>query len=224
MYTIGILDDRKDDILNVERTILSNSKELNNNDIGFKEYNLEKDGINEEILLEEIIDDIKKMRINLLIIDYKILPTKIFIKGTNIFERIKKCSPDFPTVIMTHYPGDSLENDYIDPDKVYAKVDFFKGEDYTKSKTAAIIRNMVRYTTLRNNAEANMGKYIAEYNTSTDKSDKESQEIINQILDSEQELDKYTPVDSSYLEELIDPNAIKEILKELEKIENIIEK
>lgn len=220
MYTIGILDDRKDDILNIERTILSNSKGYT---IQFKEYSLEKEEINETILLEEIIEDIKDLKINLLVIDHKILPAKVFIKGTSIFEMIKKCSTDFPTVIMTHYMDDSLLNDYIDPDKVYEKVEFFRGEEYTKTKTAAILRNMERYTKLRNNAEASMDKYIDAYTASNHKSEKEDQEIINQILESEQELDKYTPMDTSYLENLIDSNSIKEILKELEKIENIIE-
>ena len=75
------------------------------------------------------------------------------LNGSDIFEQIRKVAPDFPTIIMTNVVEDSMKNNYVDADKVYAKSEFFKIQGYAKEKTENILRNIKRYENLRNSTQ-----------------------------------------------------------------------
>ena len=123
MSVIGIIDDDNNDIGTLKRTILSILKK-NNIDIciEFKEYDLSSNRgeISDEIV-KEILNDIINYQISILIIDHKIIIKDKLLSGAEIFEKIRKVAPDFPTIIMTNVVDDSKKNNYVDPDKVYAK-------------------------------------------------------------------------------------------------------
>ena len=53
--------------------------------------------------------------------------------------------------------------------------------------------------------------------------DTENQEIVNKIVEKEKELDKYLPIQQSYLEEAINLEELKEILKLIEDAKKMLE-
>ena len=53
--------------------------------------------------------------------------------------------------------------------------------------------------------------------------DTENQEIVNKIVEKEKELDKYLPIQQSYLEEVINLEELKEILKLIEDAKKMLE-
>ena len=127
---IGIIDDDKNEIDSIRRTIITIIKRYNLDvdELKFKIYDLNSDvGKLTANLIKVIIDDILKFEISILIIDHKIVvnSNEIF-NGSDIFEQIRNEAPDFPTIIMTNVVEDSMKNNYVDPDKVYAKSEFLK--------------------------------------------------------------------------------------------------
>lgn len=220
MSVIGIIDDDKNDIGTLKRTILSILKK-NNIDIciEFKEYDLSSNRgeISDEIV-KEILNDIINYQISILIIDHKIIIKDKLLSGAEIFEKIRKVAPDFPTIIMTNVVDDSKKNNYVDPDKVYAKSEFFKIGNYAKEKTENIIKNIERYNELRNNTQEELNKLKEELI-----SDSENQNIVNMIVEKERELDKYLPLQRSYLEDVINLEEIKEILNLIKDANNLLE-
>ena len=54
-------------------------------------------------------------------------------------------------------------------------------------------------------------------------SDSENQNIVNMIVEKERELDKYLPLQRSYLEDVINLEEIKEILNLIKDANNLLE-
>lgn len=219
---IGIIDDDDDEINIIQKTIITIIRKNNliEKDINFKIYDLHSEaGKLTENLMNQIIDDISNFQISLLIIDYKIMVnSNELLKGSDIFEQIRKIAPDFPTIIMTNVVEDSVKNDYVDPDKVYAKSEFFKIREYAKEKTENIIKNIHRYKNLRETTQEELEELKNELIKDT-----ENQEIINKIVEKEKELDKYLPIQRTYLEEVMNPEELKEILKLIEDAKKLLE-
>lgn len=219
---IGIIDDDENEINSIQRTIITIIKRhnLDVSDIKFKIYDLNlKVGKLTDNLINDIIEDILKFEISILIIDHKIMvnSNEIF-NGSDIFEQIRKVAPDFPTIIMTNVVEDSMKNNYVDPDKVYAKSEFFKIGEYAKEKTENILKNIKRYRELRSSTQEELDELKSELAKNT-----ENQDIVNKIVEKEKELDKYLPMQRSYLEEVINPEELKEILKLIEDAKKLLE-
>ena len=219
---IGIIDDDKNEINSIQRTIITIIKRYNleANDLKFKIYDLNtENGKLTENLIKVIIDDILKFEISILIIDHKIVvnSNEIF-NGSDIFEQIRRDAPDFPTIIMTNVVEDSMKNNYVDPDKVYAKSEFFKIREYAKEKTENMLKNVKRYSELINTTQEELDELRIELAKNT-----ENQDIVNRIVEKEKELDKYLPIQRSYLEEVINIEELKEILKLIEDAKKLME-
>lgn len=219
---IGIIDDDKNEINSIQRTIITiiNRYNLEANDLKFKIYDLNtENGKLTENLIKAVIDDILKFEISILVIDHKIVvnSNEIF-NGSDIFEQIRRDAPDFPTIIMTNVVEDSMKNNYVDPDKVYAKSEFFKIREYAKEKTENMLKNVKRYSELRNTTQEELDELKIELAKNT-----ENQDIVNRIVEKEKELDKYLPIQRSYLEEVINIEELKEILKLIEDAKKLME-
>lgn len=219
---IGIIDDDENEINSIQRTIITIIKRnnLDVDDIEFKIYDLNSEtGKLTDNLIKQVIEDISKFKISLLIIDHKIMVnSNELLNGSDIFEQIRKVAPDFPTIIMTNVVEDSMKNNYVDADKVYAKSEFFKIQGYAKEKTENILRNIKRYENLRNSTQQELEELKSELVKDT-----ENQEIVNKIVEKEKELDKYLPIQQSYLEEAINLEELKEILKLIEDAKKMLE-
>lgn len=219
---IGIIDDDENEINSIQRTIITIIKRNNidADNIEFKIYDLNSEaGKLTENLINQVIGDISEFEISLLIIDHKIMVnSNELLNGSDIFEQIRKVAPDFPTIIMTNVVEDSMKNNYVDADKVYAKSEFFKIQEYAKEKTENILRNIKRYESLRNSTQQELEELKSELVKDT-----ENQEIVNKIVEKEKELDKYLPIQQSYLEEAINLEELKEILKLIEDANKMLE-
>ena len=219
---IGIIDDDKNEIDSIRRTIITIIKRYNLDvdELKFNIYDLNSDvGKLTANLIKVIIDDILKFEISILIIDHKIVvnSNEIF-NGSDIFEQIRNEAPDFPTIIMTNVVEDSMKNNYVDPDKVYAKSEFFKIEEYAKEKTENMLKNVKRYNELRSTTQEELDELKSELAKNT-----ENQDIVNKIVEKEKELDKYLPMQRSYLEEVINIEELKQILKLIEDAKKLME-
>lgn len=219
---IGIIDDDGNEINSIQRAIITIIKRnnLDADNVEFKIYELNSDaGKLTENLINQVTEDISKFEISLLIIDHKIVAnSNELLNGSDIFEQIRKIAPDFPTIIMTNVVEDSMKNNYVDADKVYAKSEFFKIQEYAKEKTENILRNIKRYENLRNSTQQELEELKSELVKDT-----ENQEIVNKIVEKEKELDKYLPIQQSYLEEIINLEELKEILKLIEDANKMLE-
>ena len=111
-----------------------------------------------------------------------------------------------------------MKNNYVDPDKVYAKSEFFKIREYAKEKTENMLKNVKRYSELRNTTQEELDELKIELAKNT-----ENQDIVNRIVEKEKELDKYLPIQRSYLEEVINIEELKEILKLIEDAKKLME-
>lgn len=219
---IGIIDDDENEINSIQRTIITIIKRNNliASNIEFKIYDLNSEaGKLTDELIHQVINDISNFEISLLIIDHKIMVnSNELLNGSDIFEQIRKVAPDFPTIIMTNVVQDSMKNNYVDPDKVYAKSEFFKIGEYAKEKTENILKNIQRYKNLRDTTQEELEELKSELIKDT-----ENQEIINKIVEKEKELDKYLPKQRTYLEDAMNPEELKEILKLIEDAKKLLE-
>ncbi|MCI8362191.1 MAG: hypothetical protein HFJ41_03520 [Clostridia bacterium] len=219
MYKIGLIDDELNELMKIRRTIKTNApKDIK---FEFKEYELkiESDDLMKQIA-NQVISDIKNNNINALIIDYKIMIETEKLEGTEILKRILQFAPNFPVVILTDVIEDSVAHDFVDPDKVYKKSQFFKVfEDYSKQKILNLFRNMQRYVNTRSSLE----QELEELKKSIDK-EGTKQETVNKIVSVESELDKLCPTSQSQIEKVFDAKKVKEILEILEKANKLMEK
>ena len=108
MYIIGLIDDEESQLSKIRRTIKTNAKKEEQYD--FKSY-LISDKASDVVsdVFEEVIDDIKNMKLSSLIVDYKIIVKTYKIKGTEIFKKIKEEVPKFPVIILTEVVEESTE-------------------------------------------------------------------------------------------------------------------
>lgn len=212
-YKIGIIEDDNSELNSIKRTIdyhLSSE-----NSILFKDYKINESKLEYNDIIEKIKQDIINNDIMLLIVDNKLVVDGKIVNGTSIYEELKKSITDFPVVVMTNYREDAYKSDYVDPDKVYSKENFFANGEYTKEKINSINLMIEKYTRMKNNIIAEHEKIVKEYMY---ESKNEGQDKLNELLKLDLEKKKYTPVDTTYLEELISPDYIKEIIELLEEV------
>lgn len=215
-YKIGIIEDTKSELNAIKRTIYSNLSKKHI--INYIDYKISVDGIeiNDDVLVQKIKDDILNNNIMLLIIDNKLVIKGKRLKGTSIYEKVKKITSDFPIIILTNYKDEAYDSDYVDPDKVYDKEQFFSNNEYTKEKINSISLLIDKYNKIKNNILAEKKRLINEY----ERDKKENQEKLNELLKLEIEIKKYSPVEITYLEELISPDYIREIVNLLDEIKD----
>lgn len=212
-YKIGIIEDTLEELNSIKRTIYSYLS--NDYKVVYKDYELNNKNINCDNIINEIENDILNSDIMLLIIDNKLVIEGNRLKGTSIYEEVKKNVSDFPIIIMTNYKDEAYSSDYVDPDKVYDKEKFFLNGEYTKDKINSICLSIEKYNRLKNNIIAEKKRLIDEYKKETET---DGQDTLNELLKVDLEMKKYTPVETSYLEELISPDYVKEIVDLLDEI------
>ena len=214
-FKIGIIEDDLEELNSIKRTIYTHLSF--DYTILYKDYDFNNKGIDYRDIISEIKKDILNDNIMLLIIDNKLVVEGNRLKGTSIYEEVKKIASDFPVIIMTNYRDEAYDSDYVDPDKVYDKEKFFLNGEYTKEKITSICLSIEKYNRLKNNIIAEKKRLIDEY-----KKEKETdgQDTLNELLKVDLEMKKYTPVETSYLEELISPDYVKEIVDLLDDIKD----
>ena len=219
MYKIGLIDDESNELIRIRRTIKANAPK----DVifDFKQYELNTNVSNlMKEIASQVIEDIKHNEINTLIIDYKIMIETEKMEGTEILKQILQVAPNFPMVILTDIVADSIAHDFVDPDKVYKKSEFFKVlEDYSKQKVLNLFRNMERYVNTRNSLEQELKDLKKDIDKEGSK-----QETVDKIVSVESELDKLCPTNQSQIEKVFDAKKVKEILEILEKANKLMEK
>ncbi|WNY23718.1 hypothetical protein MmiHf6_10320 [Methanimicrococcus hongohii] len=222
MYTIGLIDEEEDQLRKIRKTIKSNLQHLpslNEQKIDFKSYDLNDDGnLIVHQAIGEVINDVKENLIHGLIIDYKLIAKSGSAKGTDIYDGLKTIISEFPTVILTEIIEDCLKVDFVDPDKVYRKIDFFNANsEYSVEKTANIFRNMERYVNQRESLESNL-EHIKEIMASDN-----SQEIVDELIKVETSLDNFVPLHQSHIDKAVDSGKLKEILELIHEINKSLE-
>lgn len=214
-YKIGIIEDDLEELNSIKRTIYINLSL--NHTIMYKDYQLNNKSTNYVDIIDEIKKDILDDKIMLLIIDNKLVVEGNRLKGTSIYEEVKKITSDFPVIIMTNYKDEAYDSDYVDPDKVYDKEKFFLNGEYTKEKINSICLLVDKYVKLKNNIIAEKNRLIEEYKSEISN---EGQDKLNELLKVELEMKKYTPVETTYLEQLISPDYVREIIELLDEIKD----
>ena len=214
-YKIGIIEDDLEELNSIKRTIYTHLSF--DHTILYKNYDMNNKDINYINIIDEIKKDIIDDKIMLLIIDNKLIAEGNRLKGTSIYEEVKKITSDFPVIIMTNYRDEAYNNDYVDPDKVYDKEKFFLNGEYTKEKIKSICLLIEKYSKLKKNIIAEKNRLIDEYEKEITN---DGQDKLNELLKVELEMKKYTPVDTTYLEQLISPDYVKEIVELLDEIKD----
>ncbi len=219
LFNIGIIEDTRDELLRIQRTIFFEIENTNNK-VDYKWYDFNCNDF--DSMFGEIIEDIKESKISLLIIDNKILcKNGSKYDGTYLYERIRNVFQKFPMIILTNYKDEAYNSPYVDPDKVYQKERFFSGGNYTSEKVDIIFKNIIRYENLKKQAITKNEQAINDYVENIDPN--MEYQLINAIMTNEQELDKYSPVDTSYLEKVISLDEIKDIVAILDDIMKKVE-
>ena len=214
-YKIGIIEDDLEELNSIKRTIYTHLSF--DHTILYKDYDLDNNTINYVDIIDEIKKDILEDKIMLLIIDNKLVIEGNRLKGTSIYEEVKKIASDFPIIIMTNYRDEAYDSDYVDPDKVYDKEKFFLNGEYTKEKINSICLLIEKYSKLKKNIIAEKNRLIDEYEKEITY---DGQDKLNELLKVELEMKKYTPVETTYLEQLISPDYVKEIVELLDEIKD----
>ena len=214
-YKIGIIEDDLEELNSIKRTIYVNLS--SEHSVLYKDYNLSSNGIDYSNIINEIKNDILDDQIMLLIIDNKLVIEGNRLKGTSIYEEVKKIASDFPVIIMTNYRDEAYDSDYVDPDKIYDKEKFFLNGEYTKEKIKSICLLIEKYSRLKRNVIEEKNRLIDEYEKEINN---DGQDKLNELLKVELEMKKYTPVETTYLEQLISPNYVREIVELLDEINN----
>lgn len=220
MYKIILIDDDTKELEKIRRTIKANEPEncTFNKDYCFENYSIEnfKD---EDDFVDKICDDIYAKTVSLYIIDYKILTSKSFFKGNEIFNKVCLKVQDFPIIILTERVEESKIDDLVDADKIYEKSKFFKlEEEYAKTKVANLFYNMKRYQNKLVLLEDKLSNYI-------EKMEKVgiNQELMSMITELEMELSKLLPFKMSMSEKFYDFEKLKEVVQLLDEASKMIE-
>ena len=219
MYIIGLIDDEESQLSKIRRTIKTNAKKEEQYD--FKSY-LISDKASDVVsdVFEEVIDDIKNMKLSSLIVDYKIIVKTYKIKGTEIFKKIKEEVPKFPVIILTEVVEESTETDFVDADKVYKKKDFYKIEgEYSKEKVFNIFDSMRKYVGQRDKLQLT----IDDLKQQLAKGSLRHEEVVGNILALESQLDDFVPTEQSQIDKVFDEQKAKEIVALIEKANALIE-
>lgn len=217
-FIIGLVDDEENQLAQIRRTIKTNAPKGIEYD--FITYEL-SDDIKSLVdnVFGKAIHDIKNNQLSLLIIDYKIMIQVTKVEGTDILKKIQKLLPQFPVIILTDVIDDCISHNFVDPDKVYRKSDFFKLEsEYSKNKTANIFRNMERYDVIRSHLEINLNSLKSQL-----VDEGANQELYNKLIETEKELDEYIPIEQTEVDKVFDSSKMKEMIELLEKADTLLE-
>ncbi len=219
MYIIGLIDDEESQLSKIRRTIKTNAKQDEKYD--FKSY-LISENANDVVsdVFDEVINDIKALKLSSLIVDYKIIVKTYKIKGTDIFKRIKEEVPKFPVIILTEVVEESTEPDFVDADKVYKKKDFYKIEsEYSKEKVFNIFDSMRKYVGQRDRLQLT----IDDLKQKLTKGSSEREAVVSDILALESQLDDFVPTEQSQIDKVFDERKAKEIVSLIEKANALLE-
>lgn len=219
-YTIGIIDEEKDQIANIRRTIKFNKpKELCTDDLVFIEYSLDGDGARlPQKLRDHVLDDVLDGNIHALIIDYRIISESALVEGTDIYKLIVQAVPKFPVIILTNVPGDCYTKAFVDADKVYWKTKFFKlKEDYAREKTANIFRNMDNYKFQRAELVTRLSENLSKLH-----SDGYTAEDLQHVLNIESELGDFFPQQQTQIEKALSVSDLHDAVALLEEARNLL--
>lgn len=218
MYTIGLIDDEESQLKTIRRTIKTNARGDEKYD--FKAYLISDNATNfVEKVFEEVINDIRELKLSSLIVDYKIIVKTSKIKGTDIFKKIKEEVPKFPVIILTEVVEESTEPDFVDADKVYKKKDFYKIEsEYSKEKVFNIFDSMRKYIGQRDKLQLTIDDLKQKLSKGS-----LGREVIGNILALESQLDDFVPTDQSQIDKVFDEKKAKEIVALIEKANELLE-
>lgn len=218
MYTIGLIDDEESQLKTIRRTIKTNARGDEKYD--FKAYLISDNATDfVEKVFEEVINDIRELKLSSLIVDYKIIVKTSKIKGTDIFKKIKEEVPKFPVIILTEVVEESTEPDFVDADKVYKKKDFYKIEsEYSKEKVFNIFDSMRKYIGQRDKLQLTIDDLKQKLSKGS-----LGREVIGNILALESQLDDFVPTDQSQIDKVFDQKKAKEIVALIEKANELLE-
>ena len=216
-YRIGLIDEDPIDIDCIKRTILINKpKDINDEQVDFWEVSLSNDSI--DIIVNDIVSEIVKKRIQILIVDYKIVISTKLLQGTEIFRILSDILPRFPIIMLSNLSDDCYRNEYVDADKVYSKKEFFKiEEEYSKEKVANIFRNMDKYISQRSKLAIRLTEQLNRL-----KNDGYSAETLQLILETEKALDNFTPQNQNAVEKALDLSELKKAVEILKNAQELI--
>mgnify|MGYP000218917880 FL=1 len=217
-YIVGIIDDEQNAISKIRGIIKENKPE--DVEVDFKTYFLENEkGISIKKLSKEILEDIKKNKINTLIIDQKIIVNAGEVEGIEIFKSIKDTVDKFPVIMLTNVAGECIKDDFVDPDKVYKKSDFFAiDEEKSKELVRKIFINAKKYNDNRTQIEAKIRVLQNEISENGNNA-----EIVSEIIDNEEKLSELKPTDYTQIEKIVNPQKIKDVLDLLNEVNNLLE-
>jgi hypothetical protein len=218
MYIIGLIDDEESQLKTIRRTIKTNARGDEKYD--FKAYLISDNAADfVEKVFEEVINDIRELKLSSLIVDYKIIVKTSKIKGTDIFKKIKEEVPKFPVIILTEVVEESTEPDFVDADKVYKKKDFYKIEsEYSKEKVFNIFDSMRKYIDQRDKLQLTIDDLKKKLSKGS-----LGREVIGNILALESQLDDFIPTDQSQIDKVFDEKKVKEIVALIEKANELLE-
>lgn len=215
-YKIGLIDEDPADIDFIKRTILINKpKEITDEQLFFWEVPLPIDSF--DSVFKEIVEAIKNERIQILIVDYKIVVRAKTLEGTEVFKRISDILPKFPLIMLSNLPNDCYSKEYVDADKVYSKKEFFKIDgDYSKEKVANIFRNMDKYYSQRAKLSTQLQEQLGRLER-----EGYSADSLQTVVEIEKALDSFTPQNQNTVEKALDLTELKqavEILKDAQEL------
>lgn len=218
MYTIGLIDDEETQLKTIRRTIKTNAG--NGEKYDFKTYLISDNATDfVEKVFEDVINDIREMKLSSLIVDYKLIVKTSKIKGTDIFKKIKDEVPKFPVIILTEVVEESTEPDFVDADKVYKKKDFYKIEsEYSKEKVFNIFDSMRKYIGQRDKLQLTIDDLKQKLSKGS-----LGREAIGSILALESQLDNFVPTEQSQIDKVFDEKKAKEIVALIEKANELLE-
>ena len=218
MYTIGLIDDEETQLKTIRRTIKTNAG--NGEKYDFKTYLISDNATDfVEKVFEDVINDIREMKLSSLIVDYKLIVKTSKIKGTDIFKKIKADVPKFPVIILTEVVEESTEPDFVDADKVYKKKDFYKIEsEYSKEKVFNIFDSMRKYIGQRDKLQLTIDDLKQKLSKGS-----LGREAIGSILALESQLDNFVPTEQSQIDKVFDEKKAKEIVALIEKANELLE-
>lgn len=217
MFYIGMIEDDLAEASSAMLSLNENSDQIEEQ--SFKIYPLMKKENFKKELFENITEDIKDNRIQGLIVDYKLDTMDEVLEGIEVVNFVHELVPEFPVIILTNVPDTSKKNDKVDPDKVYAKEVFLNNEkEETRDMVYNIVRNLERYVKKRVELETRREQLL---NCVVDNA--QENETYGELLETEKELNKYTPIGMTEIDNTYKVDDMKEALELLKEYKGLLE-
>ena len=217
MFYIGMIEDDMAEASSAMLSLNENSDQIEEQ--SFKIYPLMKKENFKKELFEKITEDIKDNRIQGLIVDYKLDTMDEVLEGIEVVNFVHELVPEFPVIILTNVPDTSKKNDKVDPDKVYAKEVFLNNEtEETRDMVCNIVRNLERYVKKRVELETRREQLL---NCVVDNA--QENETYGELLETEKELNKYTPIGMTEIDNTYKVDDMKEALELLKEYKGLLE-